>query len=65
MFIVVPGVRCIQPEDITNGICSGGQHYRDIIECVCDYAHNITSGDARRQCQANRTWSGAAPTCTS
>ena len=63
-FHLIAGVRC-EPEPVDNGIYSGGHLFGDIVTYSCISGYSISAGDQTRQCLANQTWSGVAPTCSS
>lgn len=64
----IVGVDCPEGADITS-LDNGETVYNcTVFECevlyVCNTGYNL-SGVALRTCQADSTWSGTAPTCTS
>ncbi|XP_019619753.1 PREDICTED: uncharacterized protein LOC109466474 [Branchiostoma belcheri] len=46
----------------SNGNFYGGSSYQDVVTYHCDAGYEI-SGDEKRTCQSDQTWSGAQPTC--
>ena len=60
------GVSCGDPGLLTNGDrFTEGHLYRDNVYYWCNYGYNISSGNENRTCQADQTWSGTSPNCTS
>ncbi|XP_078664132.1 P-selectin-like [Branchiostoma floridae x Branchiostoma belcheri] len=47
----------------TNGAVTGSNFYQDVATFTCDTGYNL-AGDPSLTCQADATWSAAAPTCT-
>ncbi|XP_019620839.1 PREDICTED: uncharacterized protein LOC109467334 [Branchiostoma belcheri] len=47
----------------TNGAVTGSNFYQDVVTFTCDTGYNL-AGDPSLTCQADATWSAAAPTCT-
>ena len=42
---------------------AGGRAFGQWAEYSCSSGYALSGGNTRRQCQADRTWSGVAPTC--
>ncbi len=42
---------------------AGGRVFEQWAEYSCSSGYALSGGNTRRQCQADRTWSGTAPTC--
>ena len=59
------GVVCKDPGPITNGSKSGGHLFGDTVTYVCSKGHIITEESSQLVCQANQTWQGVKPTCSS
>ncbi|XP_077981970.1 sushi, von Willebrand factor type A, EGF and pentraxin domain-containing protein 1-like [Glandiceps talaboti] len=56
-------VSCGSPEDVPHGIIKGeGYTYTQSVTHECDVGYML-KGNTQRICQANATWSGAAPVC--
>ncbi|XP_019620833.1 PREDICTED: uncharacterized protein LOC109467329 [Branchiostoma belcheri] len=47
----------------TNGAVTGSNFYQDVVTFTCDSGYNLV-GSSTLTCQADATWSAAAPTCT-
>ncbi|KAI8510733.1 hypothetical protein Bbelb_116490 [Branchiostoma belcheri] len=46
----------------SNGNFYGGSSYQDVVTYHCDAGYEI-SGDEKRTCQSDQTWSGTQPAC--
>ncbi|XP_078575826.1 MAM and LDL-receptor class A domain-containing protein 1-like [Branchiostoma floridae x Branchiostoma japonicum] len=46
-----------------NGAASGGNSYQDVVQFTCNHGYQLI-GDSSRTCQADGTWTGTHPTCT-
>ncbi|XP_078575446.1 sushi, von Willebrand factor type A, EGF and pentraxin domain-containing protein 1-like isoform X3 [Branchiostoma floridae x Branchiostoma japonicum] len=56
-------VSCGQPDSITNGEVQGSAFtYLESVTYFCNKGYKMT-GEARRTCQEDRTWSGVEPRC--
>lgn len=67
MFIVCTVKKC-NSETVSNAAMSPNSatfDYNTAVTYSCNVGYNYTSGDLVRTCQADSTWSGTAPTCTS
>ncbi|XP_019646465.1 PREDICTED: uncharacterized protein LOC109486989 [Branchiostoma belcheri] len=56
------GKLCQQLMAPSNGNIYGGSSYGDVVTYHCDAGYEI-SGDEKRTCQSDQTWSGTQPTC--
>ncbi|XP_019620663.1 PREDICTED: sushi domain-containing protein 4-like, partial [Branchiostoma belcheri] len=56
------GKLCQQLMAPSNGNISGGSSCGDVVTYHCDAGYEI-SGDEKRTCQSDQTWSGTQPTC--
>ncbi|CAH1267495.1 CSMD3 [Branchiostoma lanceolatum] len=56
------GTSCPQLTPVQHGGTSGGSYYGDVVTYHCDPGYEI-SGDEKRTCQSDQTWSGTQPTC--
>ncbi|XP_078583742.1 CUB and sushi domain-containing protein 3-like [Branchiostoma floridae x Branchiostoma japonicum] len=55
-------VQCSPQSSPPNGAVSGGNSYGDVATFTCNMGYNMV-GTSTLTCQADGTWSGAAPTC--
>ncbi|XP_078575821.1 uncharacterized protein LOC144861696 [Branchiostoma floridae x Branchiostoma japonicum] len=58
-----PGVQCPTPTPPENGAVNGGNSYQNVVQFTCNHGYQLI-GDSSRTCQADGTWTGADPTCT-
>ena len=65
IHFTILGVSCGDPGGITNGYKSGGYLYQDTVSYRCYDGFTKSDGDYILSCQADRTWSGTKPTCSS
>ncbi|XP_078574744.1 receptor-type tyrosine-protein phosphatase S-like [Branchiostoma floridae x Branchiostoma japonicum] len=56
------GVQCPTLTAPENGAVNGGNSYQDVVQFTCNHGYQLI-GDSSRTCQADRTWTGADPTC--
>ena len=64
----LPVVVTCTPDDVLNSTKSPDQpsfNYSTDVTYTCDTGYELASGYLTRTCQANATWSGAPPVCTS
>ncbi|KAI8494281.1 hypothetical protein Bbelb_280410 [Branchiostoma belcheri] len=47
-----------------NGGITGGNFYQDVVQFTCDTGYELVGLSSSLTCQTDRTWDGAAPTCT-
>ena len=64
-YIVLTGNNCGHPGDIADGTVAGGFLYNDTVTYICNSGFNMTSGDSHHTCQANGSWTGIKPNCSS
>ena len=56
---------CDNPGNVTNSNQTGGYHFNDTVSYTCVLGFEMTSGDPELTCQADATWSGTLPICSS
>ena len=64
-LLYILGVSCGAPGSIANGYKSGGYLYQDTVTYRCYDGYTKSAGDYILFCQADGTWSGTKPTCSS
>ncbi|XP_078575827.1 uncharacterized protein LOC144861701 [Branchiostoma floridae x Branchiostoma japonicum] len=60
--VAISGVQCPALAVPDNGVLNGGNSYQDVVQFTCNHGYQLI-GDSSRTCQADGTWTGAAPTC--
>ena len=65
IFLYFTGISCGDPGDIPNGNKTGDHFYGDVVNYTCNEGYIRNSGDQYLQCEANMSWRGRIPTCTS
>ena len=63
--LMLIGIDCGHPGDIADGSVAGGFLFNDTVTYNCHSGFSITSGDSHLTCQADGTWIGIKPTCSS
>ena len=58
-------IDCGDPGDVPNAIKSGRYVYNEQVTYTCRQGYRKVDGDFHLHCQADGTWSGTPPTCTS
>ncbi|XP_078664124.1 uncharacterized protein LOC144907195 [Branchiostoma floridae x Branchiostoma belcheri] len=57
------GIQCPLLTAPVNGAMTGSNYYQDMVEFTCNSGYDRV-GTSSLTCQADRTWTGIAPTCT-
>ena len=65
MLLSFTVIDCGDPGDVPNAIKSGRYVYNEEVTYTCRLGYRKIEGDDKRLCQADGTWSGTPPTCTS
>ena len=59
-------VSCGDPEPVNRvNVSIENTDYGGSVEYVCVVGYNYSTGNLKRTCQSNATWSGEAPVCLS
>ncbi|XP_035699721.1 uncharacterized protein LOC118432292 [Branchiostoma floridae] len=61
-LVAISGVQCPALAVPDNGVLNGGNSYQDVVQFTCNHGYQLI-GESSRTCQADGTWTGAAPTC--
>ena len=65
IMVLFSVVDCGDPGDVPNAYKSGRYVYNEEVTYTCRLGYRMVDGNDKRLCQANGTWSGNPPTCTS
>ena len=66
MYVYDIVIDCGYPQQVDHAVAAFTNRtlFNSTAEYQCDSGYEIINGSSVRVCQANGTWSGAAPVCT-
>ena len=59
------GLSCGSPGEVIGAILRGSYLYGDTVTYTCRSGYTMSTGSQTLRCQADQTWAGIKPTCTS